>query len=526
MTSAEVFREIELKYAIPSTRKKEITAFLASLSRKGRIKVQATREATHEDTYFDSHAFDLARHYCSVRVRRNASKKKTLTFKRIRVHTSAALADRLEVGGKYGRATLARITRHAPWLLMLNQPAKARTQQPSGYRALTELGLQPQFTVHNRRKVYTLTYRGTLQVDLCLDRVKAAVESRATAFMELEAEMVGGDAALLPEFDRYLRERMPWLRSSRAAKYERVLRSLKIWKRNRALKAEDLKQWQKRLTKVYGKFNAGYRRTLRFKDVEDLHGCRVALRQLLTMLSVLDDDRKRPVELQLLVRALKKIQRTLGRLRDWDVYMIYASVDPVLQFDSPELQKEFMHVLELERDRKRLEATVRLPKYYNAGLKKAWTACMNRRLSGLVRRVHTEHQFARLMQEFEGAYDELRRVRAQLGPADPASIRQLHRTRILAKKVRYTCQHLSFALPGDTGRLVNGFIELQDSMGEINDLFHFISHTNGIATQFEELLGPALKPRIALMQEELDAKLADFEIGSLEEILAVESKAS
>ncbi|MDX1409950.1 MAG: CYTH domain-containing protein, partial [Saprospiraceae bacterium] len=370
MSPTFLYHEVELKYAIPSTRKKELVAFLRALPAEDELKLIQTREAVHEDLYFDSAEFDLVRHYCALRIRKDDAKGKTLTFKRSNPRQAASLAARTEVGGKYGRSTLRHITRHVPWLLMLNGHAPSTTK--SKYRALSELGLVRQVVVRNRRRVLTIEFHGKVKIELCVDRLKAAGKGGTTGFMELEGEYVSGDAALLPEFDAYLRSQLPWLRSSRISKYERCLKSLKLWKRNRTVAAEDLKQWERRLQKVYTRFNTKYRRMLQFRQVEDLHACRVALRQMLTMLAVLGDDHKQPLQLRKLKRTFGKIQKILGRLRDWDVYMIYASVEPVLQLDTDELQKEYLRILELERDRQRFEATLRLPKYYNAELKRTW----------------------------------------------------------------------------------------------------------------------------------------------------------
>lgn len=510
-------REIELKFSIPSTRVRDLDSFLDSLKKKGRLRLLGVEKSAHHDIYYDSKAFDLVRHYCSLRVRRKEKASDVLTFKRYDAMHTTAFADRLEIEGKYRRATLSRITRHVPWLLLLEDRRKPKREKKANL--LADLGLSPTLEVRTERVQYALQFEDDLEVLLAYDRVRVTAGDKTRVFAELEAEYVGGDPEGLKVFDVYLRKQLKWLRGSRMSKYERGLRALKLWKRNKVLISEEVRHWRKRLEKVYQRFKSGYLRTILFTDIEELHGCRVALRQLITLLTFLDDGTHTSQPLETLIKRLRKIQKTLGKLRDRDVYLIYAGVDPALQLPIPEQQAEFLEMVKLERDRQRLQAVTLLPTFFNDSLHRQWQDFVSRRLRKFVRAAHVEDRYIALVHRFRSSYQALLRARATLGPAHPQTIKQLHKTRIHGKNVRYASQHLAFALPGNTKLLVEGFADLQDSMGEINDLFNHIRHTGTVAQLFPVSIGTALEPCIERMQTELERKLEQFEIGDLGDIL-------
>jgi len=513
-------REIELKFSIAKNRVQEFGYFLSSLKKKDALQILYTREVEQIDSYFDSKAFDLAQHYCSLRIR-ETDKQRVITFKRAPVGTRTALTDRTQIEGKYGKRIFTRITRNAPWLLLLDDPNNLPEKTKAGHKELHELGMSQVLNIENRRTVHIAEYAGQLQLELCFDRVQISDGALRSNFFEMEVEYVSGDINMMNDLEKYLRTHLPWLRSSKISKYERSLKSLKIWKRNRAATNESVAKWRKRLNKVLVRFNKYYARMLKFKDEEDLHKCRVALRQLITLLDFLGDGRKETKQLLDLRRRFKKIQRILGRLRDLDVYLMYATTDPLLRLGTKQLQSEFLQVILFERDQQRLDALVHLPKYVNDVMQKKWDILMSNHLSKLVRDMHSEVQFVALVSRFKDAHRALIRTRTRLGPAHPKTVKQLHKTRILAKNLRYASEYLDFALPGNTKRLVAGLTNLQDSMGEINDIFNHIGHTVLIADQFQEMLGHVMRPQIDKMQAELVKKLKNYEIEDLTNIIGL-----
>jgi len=513
-------REIELKFSIAKNRFKEVRRFLSSLKRKDALQVVSIHEIEQKDIYFDSQVFDLAQHHCSLRIR-ETDKQRVITFKRAPVGTRTALTDRTQIEGKYGRRTLARITKNTSWLLLLSDsntlPAKTRVK----HTALHELGLYKVLSIENKRTVHIAEYAEQLKLELCFDRVQISDGTVTHNFFEMEVEYVSGDISRMEDLEKYLRTHLPWLRSSKISKYERSLKSLKIWKRKRAITKGLVAKWRKRLNKVLVRFNKYYALTLQFKDEEDLHKCRVALRQLITLLNFLGDGRKETKQLLVLKRRFKKIQKILGRLRDLDVYLMYAEKDPLMRLGTKQLQSEFLHLIELERDQQRLDALAHLPKYVNNVMQKEWDTLMSSHLSKLARDMHSEEQFVALVSRFKDAHRALIRTRRRLGPAHPKTVKQLHRTRILAKNLRYASEYLDFALPGNTKRLVAGLTNLQDSMGEINDIFNHIGHTVSIADQFQELLSHVMQPQIDKMQAELVKKLKNYKIEDLTNIIGL-----
>ena len=227
-------REIELKFSISKNRVTEVAQFLSSLNKKDILQIRAIHEIEQKDSYFDNEVFDLAQHHCSLRVRETDAQR-VLAFKRAPVGTRTALTDRVQVEGKYGKRSLARITRNAPWLLLLNDVTIQSTTSKDRFKELYDLGLRRVLNLENKRTVYIAEYAGQLQLELCFDRVQTTARTATHTFFELEGEYVSGDIDKMKDLEEYLRLQFPWLRSSKISKYERSLRSLKIWKHNRQL---------------------------------------------------------------------------------------------------------------------------------------------------------------------------------------------------------------------------------------------------------------------------------------------------
>jgi CHAD domain-containing protein len=165
-----------------------------------------------------------------------------------------------------------------------------------------------------------------------------------------------------------------------------------------------------------------------------------------------------------LAKELRWVGQTLGAARDWDV--LVESTLPAMVAATPTALRTRMRTLHKSalrrRDQEHRKAVAALSSARFARLAlrlQAWTLTpapkggrLARRAPKLLARAH-----ARL---FDAA-----RSFAQLSPE------RRHRVRILAKRLRYALDVMSVALPAEpTERYVKALAELQDVLGELNDV--------------------------------------------------------
>jgi inorganic triphosphatase YgiF len=198
------------------------------------------------------------------------------------------------------------------------------------------------------------------------------------------------------------------------------------------------------------------------RDPEFVHQARVALRRMRSALRLLD--RRHQDFPESLAKELRWVGQTLGAARDWDV--LVESTLPAMVAATPTALRTRMRTLHKSalrrRDQEHRKAVAALSSARFARLAlrlQAWTLTpapkggrLARRAPKLLARAH-----ARL---FDAA-----RSFAQLSPE------RRHRVRILAKRLRYALDVMSVALPAEpTERYVKALAELQDVLGELNDV--------------------------------------------------------
>jgi inorganic triphosphatase YgiF len=198
------------------------------------------------------------------------------------------------------------------------------------------------------------------------------------------------------------------------------------------------------------------------RDPEFVHQARVALRRMRSALRLLD--RKHKDFPEPLANELRWVGQTLGAARDWDV--LVESTLPAMVTAAPAALRARMRTLHKRalrrRDQEHRKAVAALSSARFARLAlslQAWTMTpapkggrLARRAPKVLARAH-----ARL---FDAA-----QFFAALSP------QRRHRVRILAKRLRYALDVMSVALPAEpTERYVKALAELQDVLGELNDL--------------------------------------------------------
>jgi inorganic triphosphatase YgiF len=196
-------------------------------------------------------------------------------------------------------------------------------------------------------------------------------------------------------------------------------------------------------------------------DPEFVHQARVAMRRMRSAIRLLD---RRHADLPAaLADELRWVGRLLGAARDWDV--LTAVTLPAALATVPQKLGPHVHAL-LERAGEKRDgahaaaaAALATSRYARLALRlQAWTLSPPptgptlKRLAS--RRLDKAHQ-----QLFNAA-----RFFAALSPA------RRHRVRILAKRLRYSLDVMSVALPKQsTERYVTALSELQDVLGALND---------------------------------------------------------
>jgi inorganic triphosphatase YgiF len=198
------------------------------------------------------------------------------------------------------------------------------------------------------------------------------------------------------------------------------------------------------------------------RDPEFVHQARVALRRMRSALRLLDRQHRDFPEV--LATELRWVGQTLGAARDWDV--LVESTLPAMVAAAPAALRARMRTVRKRAHRWRDEehgksvAALSSARFARLALTlQAWTMTPAPKGGRLARR----------------APKVLARAHARLFAAArffaAQSPQRRHRVRILAKRLRYALDVMSVALPAEpTARYVMALAELQDVLGELNDL--------------------------------------------------------
>ena len=168
------------------------------------------------------------------------------------------------------------------------------------------------------------------------------------------------------------------------------------------------------------------------RDAEYLHQLRVGIRRLRTVLRVF--------EVRRLERRLRKLTRPLGAARDLDVF--------VARFGSGKALQRAAHL----RCREVLESTEFKALFVDA------------------QKVHREVAEAPLPGFAATALDRLhRKALKRARKIDWHDEKRRHSVRIAVRRLRYACDYFSPCF-GESRRYLRGLADLQDLLGELNDI--------------------------------------------------------
>ena len=210
------------------------------------------------------------------------------------------------------------------------------------------------------------------------------------------------------------------------------------------------------------------------QDPEELHDMRVATRRMRAAIRVFGEYLDKH-EIQRFAKELRRVGRTLGAVRDLDVFR--QKTDRYIDTLPPQQQNGLQPLLAVlegkhQKDREQLldfldsDRYVRFKKRFAAFLKKPGAAALpafSRRGEPLPQRIR--HVLPVVL------YQQLAAVRAfeELLQVPDPPLEQLHRLRIAFKGLRYALEFFREVLGRDTEQLIEEIKTLQDHLGDLQD---------------------------------------------------------
>lgn len=196
------------------------------------------------------------------------------------------------------------------------------------------------------------------------------------------------------------------------------------------------------------------------ENPEYVHKARVAVRRMRSAMKVFKQYYP-PETLNWISKGLRRTQRTLGRVRDLDVFLLNTApfIDQ-LPLDSCNLLDPFIHYLNRLRDQRQTA----IIEYLQGATYTQFKAHLTEYLDTVP---HTDilvrHKLAsELYKRYETirVYDEV---------VDTISFDEMHELRIAGKELRYTLEFFEHLLGKDAGKVIKSVKVLQDHLGDLND---------------------------------------------------------
>jgi CHAD domain-containing protein len=206
------------------------------------------------------------------------------------------------------------------------------------------------------------------------------------------------------------------------------------------------------------------------EDIEELHDMRVATRRMRAAFEVFGDAFS-PKTVKTHLKGLKATGRSLGRVRDLDVFMEKAqhyleTLPADHQADLAPLLESWMD--ERELDRQQMVAYLDSQKY--ADFKNAFLKFVTTPGEGV--REDAGRGFAPRRARDTAPiliYERLASVRAFDAILENAALEQFHALRIEFKKLRYTVEYFREVLGAESKAVINDLKAIQDHLGDLND---------------------------------------------------------
>jgi triphosphatase len=365
--------------------------------------------------------------------------------------------------------------------------------------------LQRLMTIHNRRRTWDIYHNGMLVGEVALDRGKVVAGGASEKLHEVEIELKGeGNPTHLELLMSKFLTQLPLEPESRS----KAQRAWALWERmymvDEALQAAAERT---AMTPTASLAEAGrsvlatHMRRLRKavpiaekgEDPEGIHQARVATRRLRAVLAELGGVVYDPRQVQVLRRGLRKLARTLGVVRDADVFLMAldAYAAPHDEAFRAGLQPLYDFV-NRQRDTGRKGMFELLNSHKYVCLMDQLIAFVTIEGEGVIKDGASEGVSPSQVRDFAGSmiwsrYEAVRAYEPTIASADLPTVHQL---RIEVKRLRYVLDLFSDTL-ANSKALRNSCAEVQEHLGDLNDTDVAITLLNTLEAHHD--LTPALE---------------------------------
>lgn len=426
---------------------------------------------THDlrDTLLDTEIYAVRRAKHSLRIRYD-NKVGLLTLKGPKkvegaTHTRAEIEVPLGDGEPLEPAT---------WAREIGDPVQA---------IVGEMPLQRLMTIHNRRRTWDIYHNGAIVGEVALDRGKIVAGGASEKLHEVEIELKGDGTLthleqLMAKFTAQLplaaeplskaqRAWMLWERMflvddalNNAAERTPMTPDASLAEAGRSVLATHLLKLRKALPIAE-----------KGEDPEGVHQARVATRRFRAVLAQLGGVVYAPRQVEVLRRGLRKLARTLGVVRDADVFLLAldryaanheepfrAGLQPLYDF------------VNHQREVGRAEMFALLDSHKHACLMDQLVAFVTIAGEGILAAEEAEGVAPSKVQDFAGSmiwsrYEAVRSYESTIASAD---LPTLHQLRIEVKRLRYVLDLFSEALE-ESKPLRQACADVQEHLGDLND---------------------------------------------------------
>ncbi|BCG57123.1 CHAD domain-containing protein [Paenibacillus sp. URB8-2] len=228
-------------------------------------------------------------------------------------------------------------------------------------------------------------------------------------------------------------------------------------------------QWEQAMSELYRSYLNYGKEALKDFDDEAVHQARVSSRKLITLLSILD-----PEDASSLRAVFKRSQKRLGKVRDADVLIQSFKKrrkEARLEGDKKTaklLEAVILHQKE-RRKRQRGKLADELPGLLEGEPGGKWNEFVKERLPALVSDQDVNVAMRELEVAFEQQKKQCKELFKQENPASREALDELHKLRLLAKRIRYTASAASFSLDRKFHANETIYKDIQSELGEITD---------------------------------------------------------
>lgn len=452
--------EIELKLQLPPVA-------AARFGRNPLVRSLAQRRAVTRrltSVYFDTPDLKLAAHGMALRVRHAGGK---------RIQTLKIPTD-LATGLQAHREIEFEIDGDTPALAAIDDEALQQFFATSGIAG----NLIAVFVTEFERRTWPLAMFDS-EIELALDQGEIRSGERSMALSEAELELKSGRPERLYELALALHGSVPFTLEARtkAARGYALFNDTKAEPQRAApVRLEPEMSAARAFVEIarncLAQLRANEEPARRGEDPEGVHQMRVAVRRLRALVSIYRNDLDATVR-GFVSSELRWLQQQLGPARDWDVFM-ESTLEPLHRRLDAELSVEAMRrearILR-EAAYEAVVAALSSPRYTKLVLKLelwldsgAWAAPLAadeppRPLSGPVTEFATEvlRKRHKRLRKYGGKH-------AELGETE------LHRLRILGKKMRYAAEFFRALFPRKAVKRYHAaLVEIQETLGSLND---------------------------------------------------------